>query len=74
MAIKLSREDYKAIAAMRRAPYAHRVRGVLERQLIDARNNYELTAPADEELRFRVLEIRTALNTLFVDPIKEDKP
>lgn len=73
MAIKLTREDYKAIAAMRRAPYAHRVRSVLERQLIDARNQYELTAPADEELRFRVLEIRTALDTLFVSEIEENK-
>lgn len=73
MAIKLTREDYKAIAAMRRAPYAHRVRNVLERQLIDARNQYELTAPADEELRFRVLEIRTALDTLFVSEIEENK-
>lgn len=74
MSIKLDREDYRALSALRRAPYAHRVRAVLERQLAAARNDYELTAPADEELRFRVLEIRTALDTLFVDPIEEIKP
>lgn len=71
--IVLSKEDYKALASLRRSPHAARVRGVLERHLAAAREEYERTAPADEELRFRVLEIRTALNTLFVDPIKQEK-
>lgn len=69
MSIQLSKEDYKAIQAMRRSPFAARVRGVLERQLQLARDNFERTAPADEELRAAVLEIKTAYNTLFVDPI-----
>lgn len=71
--IVLSKEDYKAIASLRRSPHAARCRGVLERHLAAARDEYELTAPADEELRFRVLEIRTALNVLFVDPITQEK-
>ena len=71
-AIKLNKEDYKALASLRRSPHAARVRAVLERQLEAARDEFERTTPANEELRFRVLEIRTALETLFTIPLRQE--
>ena len=73
MAVLLNKEDAKALAAMRRSPFMPRVQGILAAQLQTARDAFEHTAPADEELRFRVQEIKTAFNTLFVDDIVQEK-
>lgn len=70
--IHLSKEDTKALMALRRAPFSPRIKAVLERQLEAARDVYELTTPADDELRYRVLEIKTAYNMLFVDDIVQE--
>ncbi len=70
--IHLSKEDAKALLALRRSPFAPRVKAALERQLEAARDVYELTTPADDELRYRVLEIKTAYNMLFVDDIVQE--
>ncbi len=73
MALRLNKEDAKALGALRRSPFMPRVQALLERQLQAARDEFERTAPADEELRFRVLEIKTAFNSLFVTEIEQEK-
>lgn len=73
MSLLLCKEDAKALGAMRRSPFMPRVKAILERQLQAARDEFEFTAPADEDLRFRVLEIKAAYNALFVDEIRQEK-
>lgn len=70
--IHLTKEDTKALRAMRRSPYMPRIKAILERQLQAARDAFEHTTPADDELRFRVQEIKTAYNTLFLDDIVQE--
>ena len=73
MSLLLNKEDAKALGALRRSPFMPRVKAILERQLQAARDAFEHTAPADDELRFRVQEIKTAHNALFVDDIEQAK-
>jgi len=67
--VTLTQQELRALQSFRRSAHATRVEQILSRHLEAARNEFERTAPANEELRAKVLEIKTAYNLLFTDEI-----
>lgn len=70
--MKLTLQEAKAVAAFRKSPMAHDLRGIVDRELTAARAKYEGTK-ATEENRAAAAETRRVLEVLFTEEIEVEK-
>lgn len=68
--VQLKKEQARALAALRRAPFYSMLRSMLHDEVERVRREYEAVTPADEEARLRVVEAKALYGLLFEHEIE----